>query len=192
MNFLAHFWLADQAGAALAGALLGDYWRGALPPDMPPALALSVRLHRRIDAVTDRHPRVQAARARFAPGARRYSGIVLDVLYDHLLAQGWTRYSSEALPAFADRAARAIAAEANWFSAAGGPVPQAAAFSALLLSYAAESGIERALRRTAQRLKQPQGLLVAASGWRERLPPLRQDIRPLLEDLRNAAVEFKS
>ncbi len=39
MNFLAHLWLTDRAGLPLAGAILGDVLHGALPADMPPALA---------------------------------------------------------------------------------------------------------------------------------------------------------
>jgi acyl carrier protein phosphodiesterase len=174
----------------LAGALLGDYWRGALPPEMPPDLALSVRLHRRIDAVTDRHPQVQAARAGFADGERRYAGILLDLLYDHLLAQDWARYSAEALPDFARRAARHVVSEARWFEQAGGPVPQAGSFGALLVSYGSEAGLEQAVRRTAQRLRKPQVLLDAMRGWRGRLPRLREDLPVLLEDLRKAASSF--
>ena len=87
MNFLAHLWLTDRAGLPLAGAILGDILRGALPADMPEPLARSVMLHRHVDAHTDRHPRVVAAREHFAPGARRYAGILLDVLFDHVLAQ---------------------------------------------------------------------------------------------------------
>lgn len=157
---------------------------------MPPDLALSVRLHRRIDAVTDRHPQVQAARAGFAHGERRYAGILLDLLYDHLLAQDWAHYSAEALPDFATRASRHVVRESRWFEQAGGPVPQAAPFSALLVSYGSEAGLEQAVRRTAQRLKKPQGLLDAMVNWRERLPQLRTGLPILLADLRDEARRY--
>lgn len=188
MNFLAHLWLADEARLPLAGAILGDVLRGGLPPDMPEALARSVRLHRRIDALTDRHPRVQDARRRFAPGPRRYAGIVIDVLLDHWLARDWGTYSREPLGTFTGRAAQAVAAEAAWFERAGLPAPRPAAFAALLESYARESGIERALRRIAQRLRRPQGLIEAMAGWRGHLPPLRGDLPLILQDLRGVSI----
>lgn len=188
MNFLAHLWLADQARLPLAGAVLGDYLRGPVPAKLPAALALSVNLHRRLDAETDRHPRVVTARARFGPGTRRYAGILLDILYDHLLTQDWTRYSSEPLERFVERAAREVAAEAGWFEQAGGPAPLA--FGALLLSYRTQPGIEQALHRTARRLSKPQGLLNAMAGWTAILPLLRADLPVLLEDLRGISVRF--
>ena len=41
------------------------------------------------------------------PGARRYAGIVLDLVHDHALVLDWARYSGEDLKRFAGRAAQA-------------------------------------------------------------------------------------
>lgn len=183
MNFLAHLWLTDRARLPLAGAILGDVIHGALPADMPPPLARSVRLHRAVDAHTDRHPRVVAARATFGPGVRRYAGIVLDLLFDHALARDWGGFSAEPLAAFAARAGAEISAGGRWFEAAGDPAPDAERFSRLLQSYATAGGIERAIERTARRLRRPDGLLHAAEGWNGRLPGLREDLPVLLADL---------
>jgi len=190
VNFLAHLWLAEQARVPLAGAVLGDWFRGALPPELPDALALSVRLHRRVDVETDKHPRVVAARRRFGAGTRRYSGILLDLLYDHALAMDWTQFSAERLDDFAARAGQEMARHANWFERSGGPVPSAAGFRALLLSYATESGLEHAAERTARRLRRTQGMIEAMGEWRARMPALREDLPVLLEDLRALAQAF--
>jgi acyl carrier protein phosphodiesterase len=183
MNFLAHLWLAEAAQLPLAGAVLGDWLRGALPAALPPPLAASVRLHRCIDAATDRHPLVRGARGRFPQGPRRYAGIVLDVLFDHALARHWPDYSREPLPEFAQRAAHAVALEASWFERAGGPAPRADAFSALLLSYRSAEGIERALRRTAQRLRDPERMSAAIAGWQQHVAALDPALPVLLHDL---------
>jgi acyl carrier protein phosphodiesterase len=183
MNFLAHLWLTDRAGLPLAGAILGDVLRGSLPEDMPEPLARSVRLHRAVDARTDRHPRVVAARAGFAPGARRYAGIVLDLVFDHALALDWASYSAQPLADFTERAAAEVARGGAWFEQGGAPVPERGSFGALLRSYAEPEGIERAIRRVARRLRLPDGLLRAAAGWPERLPALRRDLPVLLADL---------
>lgn len=188
MNFLAHLWLTDRARLPLAGAILGDVLRGPLPPDMPEPLARSVLLHRQVDAHTDRHPRVVATRARFAQGARRYAGILLDLLFDHVLAGDWPAHASQPLDHFADRAGREVADGGRWFEHAGDPVPDPARFSALLQSYATAAGIERAIQRTALRLRRPQGLLDAAVGWPERLGGLREDLPALLADLTRVGV----
>jgi acyl carrier protein phosphodiesterase len=183
MNFLAHLWLTDRAALPLAGAVLGDVLHGALPAAMPPALARSVQFHRVVDAHTDRHPRVLRVRAGFAQGARRFAGIVLDVAFDHVLASEWAAFSSEPLAQFADRAGRAMRDDAAWFAHAGEPAPDAARFSALLQSYATAAGIERAIRRTASRLRVPEGLLHAAADWHQHLPQLRADLPVVLADL---------
>ena len=183
MNFLAHLWITDRAGLPLAGAILGDVLRGPLPPAMPEPLARSVLLHRQVDAHTDRHPRVVAARAGFPQGARRYSGILLDLLYDHVLAQDWPAHAGQPLAQFADRAGREVARDSAWFEHAGGTAPEPQRFSALLQSYATAPGIELAIERTASRLSRPRGLLDAAAGWPERVAGLRADLPLLLADL---------
>jgi acyl carrier protein phosphodiesterase len=184
MNFLAHLWLTDRAGLPLAGAILGDVLHGALPAHMPAPLARAVQLHRAVDAHTDRHPRVVDARAQFGPGARRYAGIVLDLLFDHALALDWAAFSDTPLGAFAERAgAEVVAGGHAWFAHAGSPTPEAERFSALLQSYADPGGLDRAIRRTAQRLRRPEPMLDAAAGWHERLPALRRDLPTLLADL---------
>lgn len=190
MNYLAHFWLTDAAKLPLAGAILGDLVRGRLEGKFPPALERSIRLHRRIDVLTDTHPLSLAARTEFAPGARRYAGILLDVLHDHCLARDWPRYSAEPLAEFAARAAQATAAESAGFARAGSSPPTAAQLRSLLLSYAEETGIERALARVASRLSKPEGLMTAARDWRLRIPALVSNLPDLLRDLRAAAMNF--
>lgn len=183
MNFLAHLWLTERARLPLAGAILGDVLHGALPAAMPPPLARAVQFHRLVDARTDHHPRVARVRAGFPPGARRFAGIVLDLVFDHALARDWSAFSAEPLAQFADRAGHAVHDGAAWFEHAGESVPDAARFSALLQSYATPAGIDRAIRRTADRLRAPDGLLRAAAEWQRHLPRLREDLPVVLADL---------
>ena len=129
MNYLAHLYLTDGTGLPLSGAVLGDHVRGRLEGRFEPGLERSLRLHRHIDVVTDSHPLVAAARAEFGPGARRYGGIVLDLVYDHLLARDWARYSAEPLRDFAARAADAVADDEAWRLGTGQSGPSAWRFA---------------------------------------------------------------
>lgn len=183
MNFLAHLWLADRSATSMAGAVLGDVVRGADLSAYPPEIAAGIRLHRRIDAATDRHPQVVAARAGFAPGQRRYAGIVLDLVCDHLLARDWREHAGEPLPAFCQRAAGEVAAAGAWFAQAGARSPEADAFARLLQSYAAPEGIDHAVRRVARRLRQPQALVDAAADWPTLAASFRAALPALLRDL---------
>lgn len=183
MNFLAHLWLADRTQTSLAGSVLGDVVRGADLSAYPPDIALGIRLHRRVDATTDRHPAMVEARSRFAPGARRYAGIVLDLAADHALATAWPRLHSEPLAPFAQRCGSAMAAAAPWFVLGGSRRPDAQGFAELLQSYATPSGIVLAVRRVATRLRDPQGLIDASTRWPEVSATLDAQLEPLLQDL---------
>lgn len=186
MNFLAHLWLADRSRTSLAGAVLGDVVRGADLRAYPDDLAEGIRLHRRVDALTDRHPRLQPLRADFAPGARRYAGIVLDLAADHALVQGWSGLHPEPLEVFCHRVATTVAAASPWMVHAGGRPVSAPDFAALLHSYGSEAGINTALQRIAPRLRDPPALLAAgaeALAWSSRLEPL---LPALLADLLGA------
>ena len=77
----------------------------------------------------------------------------------------------------------AIADAAPWFEHAGGRRSSAPAFSALLLSYADTAGIDRAIARTAARLRQPQPLVDAGRAWSAQLPQLRATLPILLDGL---------
>ncbi len=183
MNFLAHLWLADRSDTSLAGSVLGDVVRGADLSAYPPEIAIGVRLHRRVDAATDRHAVMRRERAVFAEGDRRYAGIVLDLAADHALAQSWSDFHSEPLPDFARRCAHALAEAGDWFEFAGGWRPTRAGFTELLESYGTDPGIERALRRTATRLRDPQGLIDSGRRWMDASRSLRDQLPLLMADL---------
>lgn len=184
MNFLAHLWLADQTKTSLAGAILGDVVRGSDLTKYPDEIAQGIRLHRKIDAATDRHPRIVAAREQYASGQRRYAGIVLDLACDYMLSNDWNHFSGETLADFCRRTAQAVADATPWFELAGAPGTRAPQFAELLLSYGTEPGIERALRRVASRMREPEKLLEAGQQWQISAGQLKGGLADLLNDLR--------
>jgi acyl carrier protein phosphodiesterase len=183
VNFLAHLWLADRSDTSLAGSVLGDVVRGADLSAYPADIALGVRLHRRVDAATDRHELMRRERAHFADGERRYAGIVLDLVADHALARAWRDFHPEPLRSFADRCAAAMADAGQWFELGGGRRPTRTGFAELLESYGTDPGLERALHRTATRMRDPQGLIGAGRRWKEASQSLDENLPALLHDL---------
>ena len=108
MNYLAHAWLARHSDEAILGGLLGDFVFGkSILEDWRPSVRVEIIRHRRIDRYTDDHPAVVAARALFGP-LRRYSGIVLDVYFDHLLARDWRHWNDAPLDEFTTRVYRVL------------------------------------------------------------------------------------
>ena len=101
MNYLAHLHLASPDHEAMLGALLGDFVFGtAALQDWSPVERREILIHRQVDRYTDAHPQVVASRRLFGEGRQRYSGIALDVYYDHCLARDWSRYADTPLDAF--------------------------------------------------------------------------------------------
>jgi acyl carrier protein phosphodiesterase len=93
LNHLAHFYLARRPPCLVPGALAADHVKGRLKGGLARCVEHGILLHRSIDAFTDRHPATRRAWRRFAP-------VVVDVLYDHLLARDWSRWSPGSLVDF--------------------------------------------------------------------------------------------
>lgn len=82
---------------------MGDGVKGSNLSHLSPPLQLGVRLHRAIDSFTDQHPMARVGRARLRGKCGKYAGVVLDMLYDHVLAANWSAYHNEPLPEYIQR-----------------------------------------------------------------------------------------
>jgi len=100
MNLLAHALLAGDDDDVRFGSVIGDFVRGAIDPALPDGVRDGIALHRAVDAYTDAHAEVVAARTLFDAPYRRYAGILLDVWFDHLLARDWSRHAAGSLHSF--------------------------------------------------------------------------------------------
>jgi len=98
MNHLAHVVLAGPDEGLRIGAFLGDHVKGrAALRRLPEPWAAGVMLHRRIDSLSDAHPAVTQILATLQPPWRRYGGVILDVLFDHMLTRHWSRFGDGSL-----------------------------------------------------------------------------------------------
>lgn len=157
MNFLAHCLIgaraADQENPELvAGGFLGDFIKGTVPADLPPDLALGVRLHRRIDAYSNQHPGIRESCERFPAPLRRMAPIFVDIIADHCLARQWSEFSAEPIDAFTQRAYLQIARHSNWLSARGERFFRYMSDEDLLGSYRHTHVMHQGLRSITRRL----------------------------------------
>lgn len=109
MNFLAHCLLGHPDPALMAGGFIGDFVKGPLPERLPAALREGVRLHRRIDAVSNGLPGIARSVGRLHPELRRVAPPLVDVVADHCLAKDWGRHGTGELADFAASTYAAIA-----------------------------------------------------------------------------------
>lgn len=93
VNFLAHSLFGFNNSELIAGQFCGDFVRGSDLSRFPQGVEQGIRLHRYLDRYTDAHPSLNAARQGMQDVPRRFSGIVMDVMFDHYLARRWDQVS---------------------------------------------------------------------------------------------------
>lgn len=100
MNFLAHQHLSYPHQVEMVGNFMGDYVKGKKYLDYQEAISNGIMLHRKIDAFTDQHPATKACRQLFASSYGKYSGVMVDMVYDYALAVNWLQYANIPLEVF--------------------------------------------------------------------------------------------
>lgn len=103
MNFLAHLYLSGNDSKLLTGNFIGDYVKGKNFLNYPGRIREGIILHRRIDTFTDNHELFREVKILFREEFGLYSGVITDLVFDHVLASTWNRYSSESLRQFATK-----------------------------------------------------------------------------------------
>ncbi len=97
MNFLAHIYLSEGNEAVTIGNFIADGIKGKNYKKYPPQIQRGILLHRSIDSFTDQHPIVRKSTARLHKNYGHYSGVIVDILYDHFLAKNWKNYHEQPL-----------------------------------------------------------------------------------------------
>lgn len=100
MNFLAHIYLSGENEKLMVGNFIGDYVKGKRYGDFPETIKDGILLHRQIDYFTDCHSNFREAKKLLVPVYGLYSGIIIDLFYDHFLAKNWNNYSDVSLRQF--------------------------------------------------------------------------------------------
>ena len=110
MNFLAHLFLSGNDEDVLIGNFIADYVKGNKKDDYPNGIRHGIELHRAIDDFTDRHEITGQSRRRLYERHHKYSGVVVDLYYDHFLARHFGDYSGQTLIDFSQYCYRILSA----------------------------------------------------------------------------------
>jgi acyl carrier protein phosphodiesterase len=94
MNYLAHIFLSGNNDLITIGNFMADGIRGKKYTTYPKDIQIGILLHREIDTFTDAHPIVRQSTKRLHKNYSHYSGVIVDILYDHYLAKNWSDYSN--------------------------------------------------------------------------------------------------
>ena len=101
MNFLGHIYLNGPDKALLLGNFMADSIKGNSYLEYPKNVQDGVLLHRFIDSYTDEHPAFRKSTSKLHADFSHYSGVLVDIFYDHFLAKNWLKFHPQPLETFA-------------------------------------------------------------------------------------------
>ena len=102
MNFLAHIYLSGDNTGVTIGNFMADGIKGKDYKKYSKDIQIGILLHREIDTYTDAHATVRKSTKRLHKKYGHYSGVIVDILYDHFLAKNWNAYSNVPLDKYVD------------------------------------------------------------------------------------------
>lgn len=166
--------------------MLGDFVRGREALSRyEQATRLGIRLHRHIDVSTDALPAVAVLLSQLQPPFRRYGGIIIDLAFDHELANRWDEYSDVSLKAF-DRGVREMLTRNDQL------VPgrlrgfmRYADRRGLFETYRKESEILHSLTGVGQRLSRPNPLHRVDEIWNTFQPAVADCFAPVFSEIQS-------
>jgi acyl carrier protein phosphodiesterase len=184
MNFLAHIFLSNNDNQITIGNFIADGIRGKRYKKYPINIQKGILLHRQIDTFTDAHPTVRISTKRLHKNYGHYSGVIVDILYDHFLAKNWSHYSEVPLPDYIDNFYDLL--EDNFETL---PIriqkmmPHMIADN-WLLSYAKIEGIQKVLNGMNKRTQNISGMNTATSELKAFYTEFETEFTSFFEDLR--------
>ena len=157
MNFLAHIYLSGNDNEITIGNFIADGIKGIAYKKYSNKIQVGILLHRHIDTFTDSHKIARQSTKRLHKNYSHYSGVIVDILYDHFLAKNWSIYSKIPLNIYVNEFYKTLEDNFNMLPIGVQKMMPYMVASNWLLSYASIEGITKVLegmnRRTQNRSK---------------------------------------
>ena len=158
MNYLAHIYLSGDNNLVTIGNFIADGIKGKSYKKYPKAIQTGILLHRNIDTFTDAHQTVRQSTKRLHEKYGHYSGIIVDILYDHFLAKNWSKYSNVPLNEYVDIFYDSLEANYELLPLRIQKMMPYMMTDNWLLNYASIEGISRVLAGMNRRTKNQSGM----------------------------------
>ena len=189
MNFLAHIYLSGANEQLMIGNFIADFVKGKKKDDYPDEIRKGIELHRFIDHFTDHHEVVLNSIRRIHDSQEKYSGVVVDILYDHFLAANFSSFSAIPLQDFSKNTYSVLQSNLNM-------LPEGVHYFLpfmiernWLLNYATIDGIGRALTGLSKRVKYENKMHEAVMDLQTHYHGLESDFRIFFPELIKAVSE---
>jgi acyl carrier protein phosphodiesterase len=185
MNFLAHLFLSGDDSEMKIGNFIADAVKGNDWADYRPGIGKGIRLHRAIDSYTDYHPVVRRSTQRLQGKFHKYSGIIIDMLYDHYLALHWSDYHAEPLATYVDSAYNLMMDNYEVLPVRAQKVLKYMMEGNWLLSYADLDSLDRYYQGMARRTPYASGMENAISEIRKHYDQFEGEFRSFFPEIRS-------
>lgn len=151
--------------------------------DYPEEIQQGIHIHRAIDNFTDTHPLFRQGTARLHSNYAKFSPVIMDIFYDHLLAINWSSYSDISLKEFSKSRYKFLnrykaylpERTKQWFTYMK--------MENLLYNYVFESKIEQVLGRMDRRTGGVSGMSTAIRELRQFKPEYELEFKAFFEEL---------
>ncbi|MEO1030448.1 MAG: ACP phosphodiesterase [Bacteroidota bacterium] len=153
MNFLAHIYLSGDNELISIGNFAADGVRGKNYELYPDEIKVGILLHRAIDSYTDAHPIFRKSTKRLHKHYGHYSGVIVDIFYDHFLAKNWDMYSDTPLAIYVDSFYQSLKKHMTILPPRYQHIAPIMIEGNWLLSYASMTGIQSVLNGMNRRTK---------------------------------------
>ena len=153
MNYLAHAVLSNNNNNLLVGNFIADHIRGNDFSAYPNEIVQGIYLHRKIDSFTDEHPLFKSSKRLFYKGFEKYSGILVDIYFDHLLAKNFKKYHEHDLDFFSKNVYQVYNQHQHLLPQSSSRFLQYVVKNNIYTAYADIRGIETVLFQLSQRIK---------------------------------------
>lgn len=162
MNHLAHLMLARNSDELMLGGFIADAVKGKKYLDFDKEISKGILLHRFIDNFTDTHKEVSELKKLLRPQFGLLSGVVIDMLYDHILAKHWNEFNADSLELFSQYAYLVFEKYASIMPERNQQLLPYMRNENWLLNYATIAGMTRTFNGMARRIRKGEMLLQAS------------------------------
>ena len=205
MNFLCHseiaLFVAEETHLApsavnglLAGAVLGDFLKGPIQDSWDRELSLGIKLHRKVDAISNQQTKIKSACNRFPKNIRRIAPILIDIISDFFLATHWSSYQKVQIEPFADMSHSALGSHTDEFDV-GSNVQKFFTYmkeKELLINSSKWSTIEQTTKHVLKRLNKEDDLSHVLQAMTANQALLLEDFKEYYPQVRQDALEWLS
>lgn len=190
MNYLAHIFLSGENSNVMIGNFMADSIKGSKYSSYAPEIQKGILLHRQIDTATDAHPAFRQSTKRLHKNYGHYSGIIVDIFYDHFLAKNWADYSDIPLADYIESFYTLLRKNTDVLPQNIKKMAPVMMKGNWLLIYADLEGIDRVLGGMNRRTKNRSGMDKAGYELREYYSLFEADFKLVMKDLQKLSTDF--